>query len=302
VIPQVIQANSGRTAYNFAMAQAPAPASYFLLRRLLEEGGHPSAIVVDFKTSVLAGGPRFSLRHWQETLSLREVLDLTRETGNLGLFAEILLGRMLPSYRDRLEIREAIGSALRGEPAPTHATNRLALRNWGRNRGAHLNSARLIFGGDISPEIVKKLLPDRWKCHRVNEAYVNRLLALAESREIPVYWLIPPLPPQLQEVSEKAGVDKAFLAFVRSMQRKHPGVTVVDGRHSGYDPTTFADHTHLNARGASAMSHDLAAILTGSANASRWVVLPRFRECPLTVPAEDVDQSRIALDAEATRR
>lgn len=302
VIPEVVRENSGRTTYNFAMAQAPAPASYFLLRRLLEAGGRPSAIVVDFKTSVLAGGPRFSLRHWQETLSLRECVELAKESGSFGMLGEIVPGWVLSSYRGRLEIREAIRSALRSEPAPTYATNQLAFRNWGRNLGAHLNSSRTTFSGEVSPEILKKLLPEHWKCHRVNETFVDRLFGLAESRKIPVFWLIPPLSPQLQERSEQAGVDAALIAFVRSMHQKHPGVIVVDGRHSGYDASTFADHSHLNGRGAIAMSHDIAAILKQPPGQSRWVDLPRFRDWPLTVPAEDVDQSRIALEAEARRR
>ena len=302
VIPEVIRAGSGRTAYNFAMAQAPAPATYFLLRRLIEAGGKPSAIVVDFKPSVLAGGPRFSLRHWQTVLNPRECLELAREARGVGMLAEIVLGRLLPSYRDRLEIREAVRSALDGEPAPTYATNRLALRNWGKNLGAHLNSSRTPFSGEVGPEIHKKLLSDGWKCHRINATYVDRLLTLAESRKIPVFWLIPPLPPQLQERRERSGADGAFVAFVRSMQAKHAGVTVVDGRHSHYDASTFADHTHLNGRGSIAMSQDLAAIVGGRENRARWIDLPPYQDRPLGFPTEDVDQSRIALEAEATRR
>ena len=302
VIPEVIRSESGRSTYNFAMAQAPAPATYFVLRRLIEAGGRPSAIVVDFKPSVLAGGPRFSLRHWQTMLDLRESLELAREARSVGLLVEIGLGRLLPSYRDRLEIREAVHSALLGETAPTFSTNRLALRNWGINQGAHLNSARTMFPGDVGPEIHKKLLSDAWKCHRINATFVDRLLTLAEARQIPVFWLIPPLPPQLQTHREQSGVDAAYLAFVQSMQAKHPGLTVVDGRHSGYDDSTFADHTHLNGRGSIAMSRDLGSIVGSSGGRSRWVDLPRFADRPGAFPVEDVDQSRVALEAEATRR
>ena len=300
VIPEVIRSGSGRSTYNFAMAQAPAPATYFALRRLIESGGHPSAIVLDFKPSVLAGSPRYSLRHWQTVLSLRESLELARDARSASLLVEILLGRLLPSYRDRLEIREAVRSAILGEEAPTFATNRLALRNWGINRGAHLNSSRVPFPGDVSPEIHKKLLSDAWKCHRVNASYVDRILSLAEARQIPVYWLIPPLSPQLQARREQSGVDSAFVALVASMQAKHPGVTVVDGRHSGYDNSTFADHNHLNGRGAIAMSRDLATIL--GEGRPRWVDLPRFVDRPGAFPIEDVDQSRVALDGSAIRR
>ena len=299
VIPEVIRAETGRETYNFAMAQAPAPATYFALRRLFEAGGRPSAIVVDFKPSVLAGGPKFSLRHWQAVLGPRECLELASESRSVGMLAEILLGRLLPSYRGRLEIREAILASLRGESSATFSTNQLALRNWGINRGAHLNSSRTPFPGEVSPDVHKKLLSDGWKCHRINATYVDKLLGLAETRKVPVFWLIPPLPPQLQERRERSGVDAAYLAFARSMQEKHPGLTVVDGRHSGYDDSTFADHTHLNGRGSIALSRDLAAILERPAG--RWINLPRFVDRPGAYPVEDVDQSRVALEAQAAQ-
>ena len=302
VIPEVVRAGTGRATENFAMAQAPAPATYFALRRLIEAGARPRAVVVDFKPSVLAGGPKFSLRHWQTTVDGREALELLRETRSLSFFVDVTLGRLLPSYRDRVEIREAIRSACAGEVAPTHATNRLAFRNWGVNRGAHLNSSRTPFPGDVDAEIHKKLLSDGWTCHRTNAVYVDRFLALADAHRIPVYWVITPLPPALQERRERSGVDAAYVAFARAMQAKHPGLTVVDGRHSGYGDPAFADHTHLNGRGSIALSRDLAAILAEGGGRARWVALPRFVDRPGSFPVEDVDQSRIALESETARR
>jgi hypothetical protein len=302
VIPEVVREGSGRSTYNFAMAQAPAPATYFVLRRLIEAGGKPSAIVVDFKPSILAGGPKFSMRHWQTVASPREAFELAAESRSPAMLFEIALGRLLPSYRDRTEIREAVLSSFRGEVAANFSTNRRALRNWSLNRGAHLNSPRNIFSGEVSDETHKKMLSDGWKCHRINTLYIDRLLALAESRQIPVFWLITPLPPPLQERREQSGVDAGFVKFVRSMQAKHPALTVIDGRRSGYESWTFADHTHLNGLGAVAMSHELAKILKGPCQPDRWVALPRFREGTSTIPLEDIEQTRYALEAEATRR
>ena len=302
VIPEVIRSGTGRRAHNFAMAQAPAPETYFVLRRLLEAGGHPSAIVVDFKPSILAGGPRLSLRHWQEVLGLREALELARDSGNAKLLPEVLLGRALPSLRSAPEIREAIRADLAGETSATHQTNRLALRNWGKNLGAHFNSPGVAPPGELDEEQYAKLRSDEWRCHRVNALYVDRLLALAASRGVAVYWVIPPLSPGLQARRERSGVDAAYLDFVRSMQARHPGLTVVDGRRSGYGAGSFADASHLNGPGAMAFSHELAAILARSGPGPGWVELPRYRDWPTDVPAEDINQSRIALEAETTRR
>jgi hypothetical protein len=302
-VPEVIRAGTGKRAFNFAMARAPAPATYFMLRRLLEAGGKPSALLVEFKPSILTGGPRLSLRQFQETLTLRESWELVRDDGNLKLLPQILLGRWMPSIRYRLEVREAIRSALDGKTAPTLRTNRIALRNWTINLGGHLNSTKSTFSGEISEQIHQWFRSDDWRCHRVNELYVNRLLALAKSRSIPVLWVIPPLPPPLQERRERSGADAKFVAFVRSMQARHPEVTVVDGRRSGYESAVFFDHTHLNGRGSVAMSRELAAILARPGRRPGWIELPRFRDWPLDVPGEYVDQTTIALDeAETIRR
>jgi hypothetical protein len=301
VISGLVHEGSGLSTYNFAMAQAPAPATYFALRRLIEAGGKPSALVIDFKPSLLAGGPKFSVRHWQAVLTPGEAFDLAIESKSPGMFIEIGLGRILPSYRDRNQIREAIVAFVRGQPAPTDETNRLALRHWGMNQGSHLNPPQSPFTGEVSPEIHRKMLSDEWKPHRINVSYVDRLLTLADSKRIPVYWLIPPLTPELQERREKSGVDASFVAFVRSMQSKHPQVTVVDGRRSGYDASTFADHTHLNGRGAVALSHDLADLIKYTQVNNRWVNLPRFREGTSTLPLEDIEETRIAMKREADR-
>jgi hypothetical protein len=302
VIPEVVREGSGRSTYNFAMAQAPAPATYFVLRRLIDAGGKPSAIVIDFKPSVLAGGPKYSLRHWQTILSPREAFELAADSKSPALLCEIGLGRLLPSYRDRNEIRQAVLSFFHGEIAPNYSTNRLALRNWSVNRGAHVNSPRNQFSGEVSAEIHRKLLSDGWKPHKINTLYVDRLLSLAEAHQIPVYWLIPPLAPELQERREHSGVDDAFVSFVRSMQARHPRVTVVDGRRSGYDASTFADHTHLNPRGAVALSHDLATLIKQGASPERWVSLPRFLDGTSTVPIEDIDETRMAIESGALVR
>ena len=82
IVPEVIRARTGLKTYNFAMARAPAQASYFLLRRLLESGGKPKAILVDFKSSIQAGRPRLGIRHFEEIVNLREAVEFLVEDGN----------------------------------------------------------------------------------------------------------------------------------------------------------------------------------------------------------------------------
>ena len=302
VVPEVIRAGTGRRTYNFAMARAPAQATYFVFRRLLDAGGKPKALVVDFKSSIQAGRPRMGLRHFQEIANLRECWEFARADGSLKHLPEFLVGRLLPSVRYRLEIREAVLHALAGQVAPTIQTNRMALRNWSTNLGNHFNVSSPSFSGEIPAKVLESIGVDKWRCHRINERSIDQLFALAESRSIPVYWIIPPLSPQLQARRESSAVDDHYTDFAKAMLARHPGVTVVDGRHSGYEMTSFSDSTHLNGRGSMAFSHELAAILKRPGGRPRWIDLPRYRDWPIDVPVEDIDQSRVAVEGGAIRR
>ncbi len=301
VVPEVIRAGTGKRTYNFAMARAPAQATYFLLRRLIEAGGRPSAVVVDFMPSIQAGRPRLGLRHFQEIATAREAWELARDDGSFQFLAPFLLGRLLPSIRYRLEIRESVLSALGGEVAPTIRTNRLALRNWSINLGNHLNPPT-PFSGAVPDHLTRNLGVEKWRCHRINELYIDRLFDLARSRSIAVYWIIPPLSPPLQSHRDRAGAEGEYTGFVRSMQARHPEIRVVDGRRAGYASSAFADSTHLNGRGSMAFSHELAAILKDPEGRPGWIDLPPYRDWPVDVPAEDIDQSRVAVESGPARR
>ena len=47
VLPRSIESATGRSAYNLAACNAHMPTSYFLLKRALDAGARPSAVLVD---------------------------------------------------------------------------------------------------------------------------------------------------------------------------------------------------------------------------------------------------------------
>src|SRR5947209_2918687 len=72
LLPLVVEAETGRRAYNLGICAAQAPVPYFMLRRVLEAGARPAAVVVDYKPNLLVGGPRDFGRNWAELLTPRE--------------------------------------------------------------------------------------------------------------------------------------------------------------------------------------------------------------------------------------
>jgi hypothetical protein len=301
LVPRVIAARSGRTAVNLAVARGPAPATFFLVRRALDAGARPVALVVDFKPNVLAGGPRHISRYWPEILTLREILDLALVTRSPRFLGDLVLGRLLPSFRSRHEIRGHLQATLRGEADRLHSINRMCLRNWTVNDGANVAARNPAFHGAVGPETDSKYQTRHFQCHPVNALFVHRLFALAAARGVPVYWLLPPLAPELQARRDQAGSDADFLQFVRSMQAGAAGVTVLDARHSGYDHTLFVDATHLDGQGAQALSRAVADVLrhdlecagpTAAPGPARWVDLPAYRTAPVEIVLEDIEQSR----------
>jgi hypothetical protein len=298
VLPRVIEARAGRSAYSLAINAAPTPTSYFLLRRALEAGARPRAVVVDFFPLLIADDPWKGLRNYPELISTRDGLDLACTAGDPGLFAALTLGRLLPSVRARFEIRASLLAALRGGFASWPDGLRVGRRNWAVNRGAQpLPSGRHAPEGD--GPLIRACCPVSWSCDRLNRTYLERFLRLAAAYGVRVYWLLPPMDPAVRERRARSGVDAAYTRLAREVQARFPDVTVIDARDSGYGASVHVDPLHLDRRGAFALSTEVAAVLArdlaGAGPASRWVALPPYAARPIDVPLEDFAESRIAL-------
>jgi hypothetical protein len=294
VVPEVVEARSGLSAYNLAVTAGPAPTSYFLLRRALDAGARPAALLVDFFPRLQQLGPRHTLQ-WPALLGLREALELAWVAGDAELFAQIAAPRLLPSLRARHGLRRAIRAA---SWHPQGIDNRTYRRNWRENRGAQVMPCGADPNVDF-PQIRRDFYSDV-RFDPVNVAFIHRFLDLAESRSIPVYYLLPPIKPGLQAECERTGFDAAYVAFLGEIQARHPGVVMVDGRHAGYDPALFYDANHLGRDGAWAYSvalGDLLRLRPPGSPGPLWVELPPYRGLPPGTPPEDVNQSRATLIA-----
>jgi hypothetical protein len=299
LVPEVVERRFGRRAYNLAACAGQAPTSYFLLRRALRSGARPEIVLVDYKSDLMMGGPEYNTRQWQEMLNLGECLELAWNAANPHLLATVLLGRALPSYRARFEIRGRLLAAIHKEHYVLKYDAILHERNWEANQGAEVVPNAPAFNGQLDPALEARYHLDKVWCNRLNRLYIDRFLKLASARGIKVFWLIPPATQVIESKRKGYGADLRYTRLVREFQERHPGLAVIDGRGSGFADAYFWDPVHLNRPGSLAFTAALAEVLSrgrsGQLEGVRWVELPRIEEKALAFPVEDLNDSRLAL-------
>jgi len=299
--PRVIEARTGRSAFNLAVYGGPPSHDYLSLRRVLDAGGKPAALVVCFQPIHFGSGPRYHAREFAEGVSANEAIDLAWSSSDPGLFGWLMVDRSLSSARARFEIRTRIVSSLKGDSGDDWATvQEIFHRNWTRNRGAHTHMdvphapegiaaiarARALYGSRIeSPDL-----------DQVHLKYIRRFLDLAGERGIPVVWVLPPMLPEVRARMDEIGLTTIETELVELMRAAYPGLLVLDGRDAGYTAPAFCDDAvHLNRTGANAFSRDLADVLRhhlgNPVTNSPIAKLPRYRPGPMEATMEDFAHS-----------
>ncbi len=309
VQPIVIEAKTGRPTYNLAVSMGQPPTSYFLLRRALRAGAKPKLILLDAAALVLgttADNPSM-MRQWPELLDAEERLDLARTAGSADLFLRLTLAKHWPSLRMSADVRAAAVGWASGNPASSAANRRFLmaqlLRNGRVNRGANAMRYNPKFLTDLSA--LSMPLFQEFRFHPLNVTYLERFLDLAAAHEIPVVALLTPLSPLAQKHTEENGFEASQTHFFRSLQGRHPGLQVADARRSHYGAELhYMDPLHLNHRGATALSDDLAVVIERviarqPLPPDGWVSLPSFDARPRGIDLEDIDDSAMAIADQA---
>jgi hypothetical protein len=302
LVPSVLQRETGLRSVNLAAARAPTLLTYFVLRRALESGSRPSAIVIDTKPAVLIGGVDYNAHYWPAALSPGECLELGWIAGKGQLGVAVLTARLLPSLQSRLEVRSRVEQALTQTPDRIREINRVLWRNWTVNGGANVAVMNSAYRGELSPDIQDRLHPDRWYVDPANDVGLNRLLKLAGRHGIRVIWLLTPISPGLQQWRERSGSEAKYEQFVRTYCERYPTVVkVLDGRRMAREASLYVDATHLSGRGAIALSRAVGAALKAeltqplASGSDGWTVLrdPARDANGAADPAlEDVERSR----------
>jgi hypothetical protein len=298
IVPKVIEHQSGLKTWNLAMCWGQAPAAYFLLKRALDAGARPSSILVEYHPTALSDAPSGARGFWPELLNLGETLDLAWSARDATLFAATALGHNVPTIKNRSLIRDRIVSALQGGIANPWAANLTSIRNRNFNRGAFVMPKVGGFRGKVGDQYRDAFFGKSWWCAPVNASYIRRLLALASSKNIQVYWLLPPFAPELQEKRERANNVALYETFVRGWMAEFPNLTVLDAENSGYEPNVFFDAAHLDRQGALALSASVGEFLRSRKNSKssdRWVKLPAYRDWAPSFRVEDIPMSQAYL-------
>jgi len=285
--PGVVEARAGRKAFNLAVVAGRAPSSFFLLRRALDAGARPSAVLIDFEPNILAQSPVLNHELWAELIGPRDIVELARDARDPVFLGRTLLVRSLPSVRYRLQLRGAVLAMLGGQSVARPDVAASLDRYDQQYRGAQVmpHADRALVPADARN---LAFFPPWWGCDPVNRRYVKKFFELASSRGIPVFWVIPPYAPPIQALREQLGQDAKITHFAESIRSRYPGVTVLDGRRSGFDHSEFWDGTvHLDDQGALALTAGVADVLVRSFSGEKlpaWVALPAWRARALGDP------------------
>jgi hypothetical protein len=295
VLPRVIEARAGLRSYNLAINAGTMPSAYFLLRRSLGSGARPRAIVADFFALMLADQPALSVRTYPDLATAGDCLDLAWTARDPGLLAATILGKVLPSYKCRHEIRASVRAALEGRRASPWPRESAIWATWKAQDGAQPMPSPPA-KPPVDPSMVASLSPGRWSCDPLNAAYFEKFLALAAEHDLPVYWLMPPLDPVVHAHRALHGSDRAYDRHARGAQARFANLVVLDARGSGYDSSVHIDAIHLDHRGAKVLSGDVASVLAGRVKRGpgpRWVVLPPYAGRSGDEPAAGLARSGI---------
>ena len=294
VMPKVIQERTGRTVYNFALHTGQTPSSYFMFRRILRAGNHPRAVILELTPHMLRDKTETNARLWPEMLTLAECFDLARTMRSPDFFAATMLGHLVPSIKERYDIRAFVHASLLGsargrwrDEIPSYR------RNWKQNLGAQLMPDGP--SPPIDPVHWEQSLYKNWQPDPVNVAYLKRFLKLARSAQVPVIWLLPPNQPSIVARTEASGYEAEYTHFVERMAARYPGVTVLDARRSGFVPDEFNDGIHLKRPGALRLSAAIGDWFRDRWPSGGWVQLDAGKPRTIDSTIEDVNQSAVAI-------
>ncbi len=304
ISPRVIEKRSGRKTFNLAINGATAPMTYYMFEQAISREPKPSAIIVDFKPTMLTIHPSIVLPGFSSEMNFGQCVDFARTMKSSSFFAQLLTHKSIRSLKERWGIRQYVSSALAGKAIDQRLANFSTLSQWSADRGANSNPVNPSIESIESPWDEGAYVHDTPVPFDIlNLVYVKRFLELAEKNQIPVFWVAPPLNPKIQAKRDARGLDSTFTSLLRSSAERFQGLTVIDARRSCYPVRKFVDGAHLDREGAAIFSEGVADVLSESlrhsSDRNRWVNLPVFS--PPTESLTSANETPIPLKVRDTQ-
>jgi hypothetical protein len=312
VVPAIVERRTGLETFNLSVLGGQSPSSYFLLRRALGAGARPTAVFLDCQDLPSVehfDGRGLSLwayiRSWPELISSRDWVELCWSARDGELLGATGLRRLLPSLKARAEVRGQLFKLLVTGSTDTARKQETQRRNWRSNRGSILMAPRPSNPSRLSPENLATPV-SRWSLDPVTREFLRKFLTLAAENQIQVFWLLPPMTPEVEGLRERIGQHAYYTRLSEELQAEYPGLIVVDGRGSSYGRGVFIDDSHLDREGAVSFTSDLAEIVARSLEPGRpvshWVRISRYTKRTAPGSIEDMEESRLALESERKAR
>ncbi len=307
VLPKIIESRTGLSAYNFALGYGQAPSSYYMLKNAIADGAKPQFALVDFKWTSLKYPPQMNQSFYPALLSYPDTVELGLKAQDSEFLGQMFLGKILPSFRARNDLRKQVVSSLNGNGNDRRRENYAWRATWETNNGTCLAPVNPFYKNTINMNHAEFFVKD-WACAPLNHEYVTKFFELANEHDITVFWVLTPINSQAQAELARIGVDDKYMTWVREMHARFPRVVIIDARQSNYPEDQFVDMTHLNRNGAETFSAGLGDIIrkhmaNNNETPERYATLPRYRRFESGMAIRDVTQFRdIMKTANDTRR
>ncbi|WP_435015352.1 hypothetical protein TA3x_002890 [Tundrisphaera sp. TA3] len=294
IIPRVMKQTTGSRTLNMAIGGGQTTTSYFQLRRAIESGARPKAVIVDSFPLLMNHSYVENESRFPNFLSFREALELAYEVKDPAFFARMACAKLLVSVRERDNIRTGVTTAFQG----VFQTQRDEAAAQTRNR--KLNAGGVVFNrnptfdvGDLEVWYKLAFSNPEW-ITPYHKHYLKKFFALAAEHDVRVFWLAPPMLPLVQEKFTKEGQDQKFDRLAKAVLSRFPNVTLLDARHSGYPASAFVDHGHLDRIGAKTWTVNIGQAIERkiAGSTERWVKLPAYNPLDDDPTIEDISQSR----------
>ncbi len=144
LLPRVLHDQLGFSVYNLGMLGGQAPGNYFLLRRVLDRGSRPRAIVVDYSESLLRSAPGQNAACWADRFGWRDGVAVAWHSTDPALAVSAALHALLPGWCDGRDRGRLLGLGAKTATLTAAPDDRRVFeRNWRQNDGVRWRRGRL---------------------------------------------------------------------------------------------------------------------------------------------------------------